>query len=120
MREDICALHKFITLLEKKSGTPQDRVKVFESLKSYMLYFESFTFRLLRYDDYEEFILFFNELNSVTTEMILGPGFHAFMEKVMHLKIFLETTLRQIGNRSELGGTDVDMDRVKDLINQYL
>jgi len=120
VREDIYALHKFITLLEKKSGKPQDRVKVFESLKSYMLYFESFTFRLLRYDDYEEFILFFNELNSVTTEMILGPGFHAFMEKVMHLKIFLETTLRQIGNRSELGGTDVDMDRVKDLINQYL
>lgn len=54
---------------ERKEETPHDRVKVFESLKSYMLYFESFTFRLLRYDDYEEFILFFNELNSITTEM---------------------------------------------------
>jgi len=120
LREDIWALHKFITLLEKKSGMPQDRVKVFESLKSYMLYFESFTFRLLRYDDYEEFILFFNALNAITTEMILGPGFREIMEKVRHLKIFLETTLSHIGNRSELGGTEVDMERVKDLINQYL
>lgn len=120
LREDICALHKFMVLLENKSGTPQDRAKVFESLKGYMLYFESFTFRLLRYDDYEEFILFFNELNSITTEMILGPDFREVMEKVMRLKIFLETTLRHIGNRSELSGTEVDMKRVKDLINQYL
>lgn len=120
LREDIYALHKFLTLLEKKSGTPKDRLKVFESLKGYMLYFESFTFRLLRYDDYEEFVLFFNDLNSITTEMVLGPGFREILEKVMHLKIFLETTLRHIGNRAELSGTDVDMDRVRDLINQYL
>ena len=106
--------------MERKSGAPQDRLKVFESLKNYMLYFESFTFRLLRYDDYEGFVLFFNELNSITREMILGPGFQAIMEKVMHLKIFLETTLQHIGNRSELSGTEVDMDRVKELINQYL
>lgn len=120
LREDICALHKFITLLEKKAGVPQDRLKVFESLKNYMLYFESFTFRLLRYDDYEEFIVFFNELNSIKKEMLLDSGFHKVMEKVMHFKIFLETTLRHIGNRTELTGTDADMDRIKNLINQYM
>ena len=42
------------------------------------------------------------------------------MEKMMHFKIFLETTLRHIGNRAELAGTDVDTDRIRDLINQYL
>lgn len=120
LREDICVLHKFITLLEKKAGVPQDRLKVFESLKNFMLYFESFTFRLLRYDDYEEFVLFFNELNSIKKETILDSGFHKVMEKVMHFKIFLETTLRHIGNRSELTATDVDMDRIKNLINQYM
>jgi hypothetical protein len=120
LREDISALHKFLTLLEKKSDSPQDRLRVFESLKNYMLYFESFTFRLLRYDDYEEFILFFNELNSVRRETVLDSGFQKVMEKIMHFKILLETTLRHIGNRAELAGTDVDMDRVKDLINQYL
>ena len=120
LREDISSLLKFVTLLERRSGSAQDRLKVFESMKRYMLYFESFTSRLLRYDDYEEFVLFFNELNSMKEEMVLGPGFHKIMEKVMHFKIFLETTVRHLGNREELTGTDVDTDRVKNLINQYL
>jgi hypothetical protein len=120
LREDISSLLKFMTLLERKSGSPQDRLKVFESLKRYMLYFESFTSRLLRYDDYEEFVLFFDELNSMKEETVLGPGFHKIMEKVMHFKIFLETTVRHLGNRAELTGTDVDTDRVKNLISQYL
>jgi len=120
LREDIFALHKFVSLLEKKAAAPQNRLKVFESLKAYMLYFESFTSRLLRYEDYEEFMLFFNELNSVKNETVLGPGFLKIMEKIMHFKIYLETTLRHIENRAELVGTDVDTDRIKDLINQYL
>jgi hypothetical protein len=120
LREDIFALHKFVALLEKKAAAPENRMKVFESLKGYMLYFESFTSRLLRYEDYEEFVLFFNELNSIKNETILGPGFLKIMEKIMHFKIFLETTMRHIENRAELAGTDVDTDRIKDLINQYL
>jgi hypothetical protein len=120
LREDISALHKFVALLEKKAAAPQNRLKVFESLKSYMLYFESFTSRLLRYEDYEEFVLFFSELNSVKNETILGPGFLKIMEKMIHFKIFLETTLRHIENRAELTGTDMDTDRIRDLINQYL
>ncbi|MBS1114575.1 MAG: hypothetical protein H6Q94_304 [Nitrospirae bacterium] len=120
LREDIFALHKFITLLGKKSGTPQERLKVFESLKNYMLYFESFTFRLLRYEDYEEFVLFFTELNSIKKELVLETGFHKIMEKIRHFDVFLETTLRHLGHRAELAGSDVDMERIKNLINQYL
>ena len=120
LREDITALHKFVALLEKKADNPQNRARVFESLKSYMLYFESFTARLLRYDDYEEFTLFFNELNSIKKEMILDSGFHRIMEKIMHFKVFLETTLRHIGNRAELSGIEIDRERVKHLIGQYL
>lgn len=120
LREDITALHKFVALLEKKASAPQNRLKVFESLKSYMVYFESFTSRLLRYEDYEEFVLFFSELNSIKKETILEPGISKIMEKMMHFKIFLETTLRHIENRAELANTDVDTDRIRDLINQYL
>ena len=120
LREDISALHKFVALLEKKAAAPQNRLKVFESLKNYMLYFESFTSRLLRYEDYEEFVLFFNELNSVKNETVTGPGFIKIVEKMMHFNIFLETTLRHIDNRAELAGTPVDTDRIRDLINQYL
>ncbi len=120
LREDIFALHKFLSLLGQKANTSQDRLKVFESLKNYMLYFESFTFRLLRYEDYEEFVLFFNELNSIKKDLVLESGFHKIIEKIMHFNIFLETTLRQLGNRAELASSAVDMDRINSLIHQYL
>jgi hypothetical protein len=120
LREDILALQTFLTLLGQKADDSQKRLKVFESLKNYMLYFESFTFRLLRYEDYEEFVLFFNELNSIKKEMILDSGFHKIMEKIKHFNVFLETTLRHLGNRAELADSHVDMDRIRSLINQYL
>ncbi len=120
LREDIFVLHKFITLLEEKSSNSQERLDVFTSLKNFMAYFESFTFRLLRYDDYEEFLLFFNELNSLNVKLIAGPEFHTILEKMMHFKIYLDTTLRHIKNRSELDGRSLDMDRVESLIRQYL
>jgi len=74
----------------------------------------------LRYEDYEEFVLFFTELNSIKKELVLETGFHKIMEKIRHFDVFLETTLRHLGHRAELAGSDVDMDRIKNLINQYL
>ena len=120
LREDIFVFHKFISILETWAGSPKERLKVFESLKNYMLYFESFTFRLLRYDDYEEFVQFFNEVNSVKKEAVLGQDFSRVMEKIAHFKIYLETTLRHIGNRSELSDKTLDMDRVEALVRQYM
>ena len=120
LREDIFVLLRFITMLEGSAGDIQLRMKVFASLRNFMLYFESFTFRLLRHDDYEEFLLFFNELNAVNKTTIIGPEFHKILEKIMHFKIYLETTLRHIANRSELNNRSIDSDRVEALIRQYL
>lgn len=120
LRENIFVLHKLIALFESKAGNSQERLKVFTLLKNYMLYFESSTFRLLRHDDYEEFLLFFNEMNTLNNDVILGHGFPKILEKVMHFKIYLETTLRHIANRSELNGRSLDMDRVDALVRQYL
>lgn len=85
-----------------------------------MLYFESFTFRLLRYDDYEEFSVFFHDLNAVNKDAIAGQRAQKILEKTRHFKIFLETTLRHIGNRSELSQTPLDKERIDSLIHQYL
>lgn len=120
LREDIFVLHKFITLLESKAGDPRLRLKVFASLKNFMLYFESFTFRLLRHDDYEEFLLFFNELNAINKKTITGPEFHKILERIIQFKIYLDTTLRHIANRAELNNRPVDHERVETLIKQYL
>jgi hypothetical protein len=120
LREDVFVLHKFISLLERKAGSARERVKVFESLRNYMLYFESFTFRLLRYDDFEEFVLFFDELNAIKKDVVPKEGFLKTMERIKHFKIYLETTLRHVENRSELHGRSLDRERVESLLRQYL
>ncbi len=120
LREDIFVLHKFISLLENKAGDPKLRLNVFVSLRNFMLYFESFTFRLLRHDDYEEFLLFFNEINVINKKTVTGPEFHKILERILHFKIYLDTTLRHIANRSELNSRQIDNERVDALIKQYL
>jgi len=119
LREDIHVLHAFVALFCSKTDDPEERLKSFESLRNYMLYFESFTFRLLRYDDYEEFTLFFHDLNAIKKEMLAGQRFPKILEKIKQFKIFLETTLRHIGNRSELMDKQLDMVRIETLMTQY-
>jgi len=120
LREDITVLHRLLGLVESRAEIPAERVRVFESLKNYMVYFESFTFRLLRHDDYEEFSRFFNEIQAQKKETITGDGFGKLKDKVVYFKIYLETTLRHIGNRAELSDRELDMERVENLAGQYL
>lgn len=120
LREDIVVLHRLVALIETRSGKPAERLRTFESMKNYMVYFESFTFRLLRHDDYEEFSRFFSEMNAVKPETLSGEGDRAVLDKIAYFKIYLETTLRHIENRSELYGKSIDMERVENLVDQYL
>jgi hypothetical protein len=120
LREDVYVLHRLLLLLESKAGKPAVRFKVFESLRKYMLYFEGFTYRLLRHDDYEEFFLFFNEINSVRKEQVQAADFSKIMERVAHFKIYLETTLRHIANRAELSDRPLDMEKVQALLKEYV
>jgi hypothetical protein len=120
LREDIHVLHALVALFCSKTEDPAERLKSFESLRNYMLYFESFTFRLLRHDDYEEFALFFHDLNSINKKMVAGQKFPKILEKIKQFRIFLETTLRQLGNRAELMDKQPDMVRIEALMSQYL
>ena len=119
LREDIHVLHTFVALFCSRADDPAERLKSFESLRNYMLYFESFTFKLLRHDDYEEFNLFFHDLHTIKKEMLTGQGFPKIMDKLKQFRIFLETTLRHIGNRSELMDRQLDMVRIETLMSQY-
>ena len=86
----------------------------------YMFYFESFTYRLLRYDDYEDFSRFFKEF------MVLAPGTldtdsaHKILEKIHRFKVYLETTLSLISQRSELKDKPLNKDKGEKVIHQYL
>ncbi|NJD56894.1 MAG: hypothetical protein FIA94_10885 [Nitrospirae bacterium] len=120
LREDIHGLLAFASRFCDSHDDQEERLKSFESLRNYMLYFESFTFRLLRHDDYEEFSVFFHDLNKVNKDIAAGKGFPKVRERVRHFKIFLETTLRHIGNRAELADKPLDQARIENLIDQYL
>ncbi|MEW6068626.1 MAG: hypothetical protein AB1610_10100 [Nitrospirota bacterium] len=115
LHEDILALHRFLSLFEEKVSFPEERTYVFEALKNFMLYFESFTFKLLRYDDYDEFASFFNDIFSYR-----GTEFDKLSEKICNFKIFLETTLRHISNRAELKNMPADINKVEEIVKQYL
>jgi hypothetical protein len=115
LREDIFVLHRFLTLLEGKANLQEERSVIFESLKNFMLYFESFTFKLLRYDDYDEFVSFFNDIFSFKE-----PEFNKIFEKIHNFNIFLETTLRHISIRAELRDKDMDINKTEELLEQYL
>jgi len=121
LREDIAALLRFLTLLGEKSPSPKERAEVFEVLKNFMLYFESFTFKLLRYDDYDAFGSFFNDMLIIKKEDILGPEmtFKKILEKIHYFRVFLEMTLRHIENRAELRDRPLDTKRVEQLVKQY-
>ncbi len=120
LREDIFVLHTFITIFDRHVGNPDKRGKIFVSLKNYMLYFESFTFRFLRHDDYEEFAVFFNDIHSVSEETVHGFDFHTVYDKIKHFKIYLEAALRNISNRAELVDISIDTKRVDAVVHQYL
>lgn len=118
LREDILILHRFLSLLEK--APPEERDHVFEAMRNFMLYFQSFTFKLLRYDDYEEFSSFFSKVLPFSRNEVKGKGFDKLSDKIGQFRIFIETCLRQISNRSELSGVPVDEDRIESNLNQYL
>ncbi len=120
LREDIYILHKLLTLFEENINIALKSFSMLESLKNYMLYFESFTFKLLRYDDYEEFSKFFNDFFTDTKDISFPLDNTKLAGKVHNFIIFLETTLNHINNRSELQSKPLDMERAGQLLRQYI
>jgi hypothetical protein len=114
LREDLFVLHRFISLLEEKATFPEIVSDVFNSMKKFMRYFESSTFKLLRYDDYDEFAFFFSNIFSFQ-----GSDLNKLLKKIRGFKIFLETTLRNIANRAELKDAPVNINRVEEIVKQY-
>jgi hypothetical protein len=119
LREDVLILDRFLALVENE-GTPEKRMHVFDAMRNFMLYFQSFTFRLLRYDDYEEFLSFFQKVFALNREELKGKGFEKLNDKMRQFRVFIGTCLRQISDRAELADVPLDMKRVENSISQYL
>lgn len=64
LREDIAVMHRIVSaILENPSiGDSRGDLRLLVALRDYIHYFQSFTYRLLRYDDYEEFSNFIDDV----------------------------------------------------------
>jgi len=114
LRQDIYVLERLISLYEDSLASGKDG-SISEGLKNYMSYFESYTFRLLRHDDYEEFLSFF--------EWFLGgktDDTQIIIDRCKHFRIYLQTTLGHINNRAELLGKPLDRVKAEQTIRQYI
>jgi hypothetical protein len=118
LREDILILNRFLALIE--ACREEQRPHIFDSMRNFMLYFQGFTFKLLRYDDYEEFVSFFHRVLAFSRDEVSGKGFDRMIDKFRQFKIFTETCLRQISVRAEMRDLPVDMARVENSLKQYL
>lgn len=119
LRDDLAVFHRLISIFEKKgpSVSQKDRKVLVSAVQNYMHYFESFTFRLLRYEDYEEFAAFFSELSKCLRKW--ETEYDKLFEKCLHFKIYLETTLRHVANRAELK-KPLPAKKVDEIVKQYL
>ncbi len=120
LRDDVSVLHRFIEIFEEVFEDVGKRKRVFEALRDYMSYFESFTFKLLRYDDYEEFTRVFNEFMEISPEVLETAGAFKVLERARRFRIYLDTTLRLVSQRSELKDRPIREERVTTVIQQYL
>lgn len=118
LRDDVIMLQRFLKLLED-SKSIMERQKVFDAMLNYMLYFQSFTFRLLRYDDYEQFSTFFDKVLTIDRNLN-KKNTQGLLDEVHKFRIFVETCIRQISSRAELLNTQPDMKKIEDSIIQYL
>jgi hypothetical protein len=120
LRDDVSVLHRFFKILEEDFGDREKRMKIFASLTSYMLYFESFSFRLLRYEDYNEFSRFFRDFFHIAPESLSGDDANDIIQDCNRFRIFLETILNLISQRSELLNKVSDEIQIEATVQKFL
>ena len=120
LRREVMVLFRLTSLAAGSAGNVARRTAAFESLRNYMVYFQSSTFRLLRYGDYEEFASFFQEIGSLPEDVAGGPGFYKVHERIKLFNAFLKSTLGNIERRAELSGRSFDDKKVEAMVRRYL
>jgi hypothetical protein len=115
LREDMYVLNQLLNYVEESKKTDKAASSI-NSLLGYMEYFESFTFKLLRHDDYEEFSALFIDIKKAYN----ASDIKTFMDKCHQLSILLSAAIGHIENRSELKDKPLDVEKAQNTVNQYV
>jgi hypothetical protein len=115
LREDVYVLGRLVNEALKEKDVRRLSA-LLSMLLNYMEYFENFTFKLLRYDDFEEFDAMFRKVRSKYQE----ENAKELLEACHQFGVFLDTTLRQVEQRADLRNRDLDIDKAEEIVKQYL
>jgi hypothetical protein len=116
LREDMYVLNRLLSEVSREKDA-QKRTGMLSMLMNYMDYFENFTFKLLRYDDYEQFSGMFFKIRDMFQA---GDDLKKLLDLCHQFNIYLDTTLRAIGQRADLKERTLDTDRAEEIVKQYL
>jgi len=114
LREDIWLFNKIL----ENAETTMDG-KTIKAIKDFIIYFQSLAFPLVRYSDHDDFQRFCDSVSSYGSEVV-GDKLAELKKTIQHFRIFLETTLGHINNRSELAGVPLDETHARNLFSQFL
>ncbi|MEJ2181976.1 MAG: hypothetical protein P8Y66_00460 [Nitrospirota bacterium] len=117
LREDIYILNRLLKEAPRRAGKEGELGALLGSLMNYLDYFESYTSKLLRYDDYEEFTGLAGSLRSAWHN---GESTQKVLESCHKFGVYLDTTLRYINNRGDLKDRPLDEEKVEEVVQMYL
>ncbi len=116
LREDVYVLSKLVAAVGKMRSDKR-RSGVLTMLMNYMEYFENFTFKLLRYDDFEQFSGLFNNIRS---QFQRGEDLKKVLDTCHQFSIYLDATLGNINQRADLHNRKLDVEKANEIAKQYL
>ena len=116
LREDVYVLNKLMAAVNAVKD-PARKNSVLTMLMNYMEYFENFTFKLLRYDDYEQFSSFFNKIH---IQFKGGGDLKEVGDTCHQFKIYLDTTLGHLQQRGDIQSKPLDVEKANEIAKQYL
>lgn len=109
LRKDIWIFHKVIENFDRtiSDNLPKKDFKpileAFKSLRNYIFYFQNVSFQMVRFTDREAFEDFFGAVDGFNGDSIYDKEqLEDLLKKVHSFFIFLETTLGNVSQRSEL------------------
>jgi hypothetical protein len=127
LRKDVWLFKRIIENLEAVIEECEPRaehvpiIEAIKTLRNFIFYYQNISFQFVRSADRDDFDFFFQIVDGLPPSAAESPeNFEPFKRELHSFKLFLETTLTNINNRSELRGLPFGTEEGERLLAQFL
>jgi hypothetical protein len=127
VRRDVWLFHRIIDNMERvidEAMAKDEPIPVLEAmgtLRNFIFYYQNVSFQYVRCDDREDFQKFFEKVGHLQGAITSDPEkLREFRQELHAFKMFLETTLASINNRTELRNTPFGAEEGERILAQFL